>query len=77
MPYISHMDGKQLIKKLRKLGRERGIVVTHDSAHGKGSHSTVVFGDCQTTIPSLKRDIPPGLFSAILRQLGLTREDLD
>jgi predicted RNA binding protein YcfA (HicA-like mRNA interferase family) len=71
------MNGRQLLRKLRRIGRERGIAVEVDSSHGRGSHSLVRFGDRTTTLPDLRRDVRPGLLSAIMRQLDLTREDLD
>ena len=43
---------------------------------GKGSHGTIWFGRRRTTIKARTKDIPPGLFAAMLRQLGLTKKDL-
>ena len=45
-------------------------------AHGKGSHSTLKYGDRKATIKDLKKEIGPGLLSKMLGQLGIDREDL-
>lgn len=37
---------------------------------GKGSRSTLYFGDDKTTIKDLRKEIGPGLLSAMLEQLN-------
>ena len=45
------MNGAELVRKLRRLARDRGIPFEHDARHGKGSHGTVLFGDKVTAVP--------------------------
>jgi mRNA interferase HicA len=44
---------------------------------GKGSHGTLYFGSRFTVIRNLKDELKTGTLHAMLKQLGLTLEDLD
>ena len=70
------MNGAELVRKLKRLARQRGVMCSHDPRHGKGSHGQLLFGDRLTTIKDLKKEIGPGLLRDMLTQLGLTRADL-
>ena len=69
------MTGDELIRRIRTLGRERGVEVRFEPRTGKGSHGRLYFGDRFTTVKDRRKEIGPGLQSAMLRQLGLARED--
>jgi predicted RNA binding protein YcfA (HicA-like mRNA interferase family) len=71
------MKGAEFIRKVQKLGKARGIAVVFDRRHGKGSHGTLYYGARKTTVKDRKKEIGPGLFSAMLEQLGLTKADLE
>jgi hypothetical protein len=71
------MRGDEFERKVRRLGRRRGIAVILDRAHGKGSHSRLCFGDRFTTLKDRKKEIGPGLLNAMLDQLGLKRGDIE
>jgi mRNA interferase HicA len=51
--------------------------VSFDRGHGKGSHGRLYYGERFTTLKDRKKEIGPGLLSAMLAQLGLTRADLE
>ncbi len=70
------MTGAELLRKLRKLGRARGVEVRFARERGRGSHATVYFGKRLAVVPSLERELKTGTLHAILRQLGLERDDL-
>jgi mRNA interferase HicA len=70
------MTGAEFVRRLRRLGRERGVAVRIDPGHGKGSHGRVFFGRRSTTIPHLKREIGVGLLRALCRQLGIGVDDV-
>jgi len=60
----------ELIRKLRRLG----AAVT---AQGKGGHSTVRLGGRKTVVPMHgKKDLKTGTLAAILRDLGIAKDDL-
>ena len=70
------MNGAEFIRRIRRLGRERGVPVEFDERRGKGSHGTLYFGDRFTVIKDRRAEIRPGLLHAMLRQLGLSERDL-
>lgn len=71
------MKGSEFLKKLRKLGKMRGINVRLVPERGKGSHSTVYYGSKFTTIKDLKKEIGLGLLSVYCKQLGVDKNDLN
>jgi mRNA interferase HicA len=71
------MRGNEFERKIKALGRRRGVLVSFDSGQGKGSHGRRYYGSRFTTLKDRKKEIGPGLLKAMLDQLGLTREDLE
>jgi predicted RNA binding protein YcfA (HicA-like mRNA interferase family) len=71
------MTGGEFERKIRKLGRQRGVLVAFDRSHGKGSHGRLYHGDRFTTLKDRKKEIGPGLLTAMLDQIGLSRKDLE
>jgi predicted RNA binding protein YcfA (HicA-like mRNA interferase family) len=71
------MDGSEFERKIKRLGRKRGIVASFDRGHGKGSHGRLYYGDRFTTLKDRKKEVGPGLLNAMLAQLGLTKADLE
>lgn len=71
------MNGSEFERKIKKLGRKRGVAVAFDPGHGKGSHGRLYYGNRFTTLKDRKKEIGPGLFNAMLEQLGLTKADLE
>ena len=71
------MTRHELERKIRGLGRRRGVAVSFDRGHGKGSHGRLYYGDRFTTLKDRKKEIGPGLLNAMLQQLGLTKEELE
>ena len=70
------MTGDGFVRRIRKLGRERDIPVRFESRRGKGSHGRLHLGDRFTTVKNRRKEISPGLLTAMLRQLGLTRDEI-
>ena len=71
------MTGHEFERKLRKLGKARGVPVSFDKAGGKGSHGRLYYGDRFTTLKDRKKEIGPGLLLAMLEQLGLSKSDME
>jgi len=71
------MNGHEFERKVRLLGRRRGVAVGFDRGPGKGSHGRLYYGERFTTLKDRKKEIGPGLLNAMLRQLRLTRADLE
>ena len=70
------MTGDEFVRRIRRLGRERGVAVRFDSRTGKGSHGRLYFGERFTTLKDRRKGIGQGLLSAMLRQLGWSREEI-
>ncbi len=73
---IRAVNGAELIRKLKRLAKTRGVDFSHEPRHGKGSHGQLLFVDCLTTIKDPKKEIGPGLLHDMLSQLGLKKDDL-
>jgi mRNA interferase HicA len=71
------MTGHEFERKIRKLGRLRGIPVSFDVGRGKGSHGRLYYGERFTTLKDRKKEIGPGLLKAMLEQLGLGKDSLE
>ena len=70
------MTGSELVRKLRRLARTSGSDLSVRRERGKGSHVTVYFRERRAVIPDLSRELKTGTLRAILRQLGVSRDDL-
>ena len=71
------MNGNELIRRLRRLGQQRGVEVRLDELKGKGSHTVLYYGSRRTTLKDRRKEIGPGLLRSMLRQLGLIPRDLE
>ena len=74
---LLEMNGHEFEAKVRKVARTRGVLVSFDKGHCKGSHGRLYYGVRFTTLKDRKKEIGPGLLSAMLHQLGLTKKDLE
>lgn len=70
------MKGSELLRKIKKLGKEKGIKVELVQRRGKGSHSTLIFGNRFTIITNLKDELKTGTYLSMLKQLGINEHDL-
>ena len=70
------MNGNEFVRRVRRLGGERGVTVRFDARPGKGSHGRLHYGNRFTTVKDRRKEISAGLLSAMLRQLGLEHIDL-
>lgn len=70
------MRGNEFIRKMKALGKARGIAVTLNASRGKGSHQTLYFGAAFTVIRNPKDELKSGTFHAMRRQLEVDPTDL-
>jgi mRNA interferase HicA len=70
------MTGSEFIRRIRRLGRQHGIEVRLLKARGKGSHQTLFYGNRRTIVRDPKDELKTGTYHAMLKQLGLNRDDL-
>ena len=43
------VNGAELLRKLKRLAKARGVEISYEARHGKGSHGRLLFGDRLTT----------------------------
>lgn len=61
---------------MKAAAKRKGVSYEFRKERGKGSHGMLYFGDRRTTVKDRKAEISPGLLRAMLKQLGLSLEDL-
>jgi mRNA interferase HicA len=71
------VKGSELVRRIRKIAKKRGVTVEFIPERGKGSHGTLYFGSQFTVIRNLKDELKTGTLHAMLQQLGLTLQDLN
>jgi len=71
------MNGNELLKKLKKLARERDEQLKILKARGKGSHRTLHYGKRRTILKDPKKEIGTGLLKSMLEDLGLNKNDIE
>jgi mRNA interferase HicA len=71
------VKGAEFIRKVQKIGRQRGALVSFLASRGKGSHGTLYLGPAFTTVKDRNKEIGPGLLKAMLKDLGLTERDFE
>jgi len=71
------MTGNELLKRLNKYAKARGLEVRFMARRGKGSHGTVYLGTetRRTTVKDRKKEIGGGLPKSMLADLGINPED--
>ena len=70
------MTGAEFMRRVRTLGRFRDVTVRFDSRRGKGSHGRLYYGERFTTVKDRKKELSGPLLAAMLKQLGLSGEDI-
>jgi len=70
------VTGNEFIRKVKALGKSRGIVVKLNASRGKGSHQTLYLGNTFTLVRNPKDELKTGTFHAMCSQLGIKPGDL-
>ena len=70
------MRGNEFIRKVKSLGKARGVSVTLNASRGKGSHQTLYYGSAFTVVRNPKDELKTGTFHAMCNQLGIHASDL-
>jgi mRNA interferase HicA len=69
------VTGAELLRRLRKLARKRGLDFGFDAKRGKGDHGTIRLGGRKTILPGTG-ELKTGTLHSMLRDLGLRPDDL-
>ena len=70
------VKGREFLRKLQHLARRRGARFQYEPGPGKGSHGRVWLGDASTILKDPKKELGPGLLSAMCRDLKIDRREL-
>jgi mRNA interferase HicA len=70
------MRGNEFIRKVRKYAAVTGVAVEWRPNRGKGSHGLLILGDRRTVVRNPKDELKTGTYHAMLKQLGLTEQDI-
>lgn len=70
------MKGSEFIRRVRTLGKRRGVAVRLDASRGKGSHQTLYFGSRFTVVRNPKDELKTGTLHGMCAQLGIKPTDL-
>jgi mRNA interferase HicA len=72
----AQMKGSELLRKIKKPGKIKNIPVELVHRRGKGSHSTLFYGNQFTIIRNLSDELKTGTYHAILKQLNINEKEL-
>lgn len=70
------MTGNEFIRKVKALGKQRGVPVTLNASRGKGSHQTLYYGTAFTVVRNPKDELKTGALHGMCTQLGIKASDL-
>jgi mRNA interferase HicA len=70
------MRGNEFIRKVQKYAKAAGLVCEWRPDRGKGSHGVLILGDRRTVVRNPKDELKTGTYYAMLKQIGLTEQDL-
>ena len=70
------MKGSEFIRRIQAHAKTNCLACRVDEKRGKGSHVTLYLGDKLTIVRNPKDELKTGTLHAMLRQLGLTPDDL-
>lgn len=70
------VKGSEFLRRAKSIARRRDLKYEWVPERGVGSHGTLYLGDGFTVVKDLKKELGPGLLSAMCKQLGIRREDI-
>ena len=73
---VPAVNGREFIKRVRRLARGNGIAVRFDRTRGKGSHGTLYYGDRFTVVKDRRKPLKAGTLRGMCKQLGIDPNDL-
>lgn len=72
----AQMTGNEFIRKVKALGKQRGISVVLNASRGKGSHQTLYYDAAFTVIRNPKDELKTGTLHGMCSQIGIKTSDL-
>jgi mRNA interferase HicA len=70
------MRGNEFIRRIQKYAKAAGLSCEWRPDRGKGSHGLLILGDRRTVVRNPKDELKTGTYHAMLKQLGLSEQDI-
>ena len=70
------MRGNEFIRRVQRYAKAHGLSCEWHPEMGKGSHGVLILGDQRTVVRNPKDELKTGTLSAMLKQLGLSRNEI-
>ena len=70
------VKGSEFLRRAKAIARRRSLKYEWVPERGAGSHGTLYLGDRFTVVKDLKKELGPGLLSAMCKQLDIRRDDI-
>ena len=70
------VTGNEFVRRVKALGKRRGVAVALDASRGKGSHQTLYFGSAFTVVRNLKDELKTGALHGMCSQIGIKASEL-
>ena len=68
--------GNEFIRLIHRYAKDHGLRFEWRPDLGKGSHGILIMGERRTVVRNPKDELKTGTLHAMLKQLGLSREDI-
>ncbi len=68
-----NMNGAEFVRRAKRYARNAGLEFRFDRSEGKGSHGRLYLGGKATFVK--RSEIGRGLLAAMLKELGIGKED--
>ena len=70
------MRGNEFIHRVQKYAKAHGLHCEWHPELGKGSHGVLILGNRRTVVRNPKDELKTGTQHAMLKQLGLSRDEI-
>jgi mRNA interferase HicA len=70
------VKGSEFLRRVKTVARRDRLAYQWVPERGVGSHGTLYLGGRFTVVKDLKKELGPGLLSAMCKQLAIRKEDL-
>lgn len=71
------MRGNEFIRRVQRHAKDRGLRFDWRPDLGKGSHGILILGERRTVVRNSRDELKTGTLHAMIKQLGLSREDIE
>ena len=75
MSDTERVKGSEFLRRVKDIADKTGTKLTLEPQRGKGSHSTLYFGEKRTIVCNMKSELKKGTLHAMLKQLGIDPQE--